>query len=115
MSVIDRLFNNLANIGNDSCDLTNRNKENIEASNYMLENYIVYNPINTAINLATSQPDIITQASVDGGISGNNIDDSSILQYSKLTNTLSVSANQILSEALWTTGTVSSTPLANVT
>ena len=56
MSVIDRLFNNLANIGNDSCDLTNRNKQNIEASNYMLENYIVYNPVNTAINLATNQP-----------------------------------------------------------
>ena len=27
MSAIDRLFNNLAGIGNDSCDLTNKNKQ----------------------------------------------------------------------------------------
>ncbi len=85
MSAIDRLFNNLASIGNDSCDLTNRNKQNIEASNYMLENYQAYNPVNTAMNLATNQPNIVVQASVDGAVSGNNIDDSSILQYSKLT------------------------------
>ena len=86
MSAIDRLFDNLANIGNDSCDLTNRNKENIEASNYMLENYVVYNPVTNAINLATNQPNINMQASLSGGTPGNNIDDSSMLQFSKLTN-----------------------------
>ena len=31
MSAIDRLFNNLAGIGNDSCDLTNKNKQNMAA------------------------------------------------------------------------------------
>ena len=100
MSTIDRLFNNLANIGNDSCDLTNRNKQNIEASNYMLENYQVYNPVNTAMNLATNQPNIVMQASVDGGVSGNNIDDCSILQYSKLTNT---GERSVYQERLFTT------------
>lgn len=87
MSVINRLFNNLAGLGNDSCDLTNRNKQNMAASSYMLENYAAYNPVNSAINLATNQPNIVVQASVYGGTSGNNIDDSSMLQYSKLTNT----------------------------
>ena len=70
MSAIDRLFNNLAGIGNDSCDLTNKNKQNMAASNYMLENYAAYNPVNTAINLATNQPNIaywrsITSSSQD--------------------------------------------------
>lgn len=87
MSAIDRLFNNLAGIGNDSCDLTNKNKQNMAASNYMLENYAAYNPVNTAINLATSQPNIVLQGSISGGTSGNRIDDSSMLQFSKLTNT----------------------------
>ena len=32
MSAIDRLFNNLAGIGNDSCDLTNKNKQKIISS-----------------------------------------------------------------------------------
>ena len=87
MSVIDRLFDNLANLGNDSCDLTNRNKQNIEASNYILENYSVYSPVNSAINLATNQPNVFLQGSPNGGVSGDNIDDNSMLQFSKLTNT----------------------------
>jgi hypothetical protein len=86
MSVIDRLFDNLARIGNDSCDLTNRNKQNIEATNYMLENYIAYNPVNNAINLATNQPNIFVQGSPAGGINGNNIVENSMLKFSEATN-----------------------------
>ena len=67
MSVIDRLFDNIARIGNDSCDQTNKNKQNIESSNYMLENYTVYNPVTNAINLATNQPNIFVQGSPKGG------------------------------------------------
>ena len=101
MSAIDRLFDNLANIGNDSCDLTNRNKENIEASNYMLENYVVYNPVTNAINLATNQPNINMQASLSGGTPGNNIDDSSMLQFSKLTNSGERSIYQERTSSQW--------------
>jgi hypothetical protein len=86
MSAIDRLFDNTARIGNDSCDLTNKNKQNIEASNYILENYNVYNPVSSAINLATNQPNIFLQGSPNGGINGDNIDDNSVLKFSKSTN-----------------------------
>ena len=86
MSVIDRLFNNLANIGNDSCDLTNRNKQNIEASNYVLENYTVYNPVSGAIDLAINQPNVFFRGSLSGGINGDNIDENSILKFGQSTN-----------------------------
>ena len=87
MSVIDRLFDNAANLLNDNCDVTNRNKQNIEASTYMLENYSVYNPLTSAVDLATNQPNIFLQGSPNGGINGNNIDENSALKFSKATNT----------------------------
>jgi hypothetical protein len=82
---IDRIFNNITKLGYDTCDLTNKNKENIESSNYMLENYNVYNPINSAMNLATNQPLILIQN--NHGINGNVIDTNSELQFSSLTQT----------------------------
>ena len=86
MSVIDRLFDNVSRIGNDSCDNTNKNKQNIESSNYMLENYNVYNPVTSAINLATNQPNIFLRGSPKGGINGNNIDENSVLKFAQPTN-----------------------------
>ena len=86
MSAIGRMFNNIASIGNDSCDQTNKNKQNVEASNYMLENYSVYNPVSNAINLAMKEPSVFLQGSPHGGINGNNVDENSILQFSKPTN-----------------------------
>ena len=86
MSEINRLFDNISRIGNDSCDQTNKNKQNIEASNYILENYNVYNPVSSAINLAINQPNVFLRGSPKGGINSNNIDENSILQFSKPTN-----------------------------
>ncbi len=80
-SVLDRLFDNTARIGNDVCDMTNRNKQNIEAANYMLENYSAANSANSALNLATNQPNISLQASPHGGINGDNIDVNSVLVF----------------------------------
>ena len=44
-TVIDRLFDGTSRIGNDACDLTNRNKENIAAADYMLENFATLSPL----------------------------------------------------------------------
>ena len=87
MSQLDNFLNNMASLGNDNCDMTNRNKQNIEASTYMLENYAVYNPLTSAVNLATNQPNIFLQGSPAGGINGNNIDENSVLKFSTATNT----------------------------
>ena len=78
-SVLDRLFDNTANLGNDVCDMTNRNKQNVEAANYMLENYTTENPASSALNLAMNQPNISMQASPQGGINGDNVDVNSVL------------------------------------
>ena len=87
MSTINRIFNTMANLGNDNCDMTNRNKQNIEASTYMLENYSTYNPLTSAVNLAIGQPNIFLQGSPDGGINRNNIDENSALKFSEATTT----------------------------
>jgi hypothetical protein len=80
-SVLDRLFDNTANLGNDVCDMTNRNKQNVEAANYMLENYTTENPASSALNLAMNQPNISMQASPQGGINGDNVDVNSVLVF----------------------------------
>jgi len=80
-SVLDRLFDNTARIGNDVCDMTNRNKQNVEAANYLLENYSTYNSANSALNLAINQPNVAMQASPQGGINGDNVDINSALVF----------------------------------
>ncbi len=85
-SVLDRLFDNTARIGNDACDMTNRNKQNIESATYMLENFSTYNPVSDALNLATNQPNVTLQASLQGGINSDNIDINSALVFGNGTN-----------------------------
>ena len=84
--MINNLFDNISRIGNDNCDLTNKNVENIQASNYMLENYNLYSPVNNAINLATNQPNVFLSGSCGGGINCNNIDDNTTLKFGLQTN-----------------------------
>ena len=86
MSVINRLFDNLSRIGNDPCDLTNRNKENIAAANWMLENFNTTSSVNSAMNLAMSQPNLLPQGSPQGGINSDYIDTNSVLQFGQGTN-----------------------------
>ena len=85
MSIFNQLFDNISRIGNDNCDLTNKNLQNTQASNYILENYQVYTPINNAVNLATNQPNVFLAGSNGGGINRNNVDENSILKFAHQT------------------------------
>ncbi len=85
-SAIDRLFDATARIGNDSCDLTNRNKQNIASADYMLENFSTMNPINNALNLAFNQPNIVLQGSPNGGFNSDYVDANNILTFGQGTN-----------------------------
>lgn len=85
MSIFNQLFDNVSRIGNDNCDLTNKNLQNMQANNYILENYQVYTPINNAVNLATNQPNVFLAGSHGGGINRNNVDENSILQFADQT------------------------------
>lgn len=84
MSAIDRLFDNISRIGFDSADMTNRHKQNVESANYVLENYMGYNSVTSAVKLSTQQPNVFMSGSSGGGINRNNIDIDSMLQLTKL-------------------------------
>ena len=77
---MDRMFDSNARIGNDSCDLTNRNKENIAAANWMLENFSSYNSINNALKLASNEPNVRISGTPNGGINSDYIDINSRLR-----------------------------------
>jgi len=84
MSAINQMFDNISRIGNDQCDITNKNKQNIKTSNYLLNDFNVYSPLNNTINLATNQPNVFCQGSPAGGINANNIDKNTALKFSPL-------------------------------
>ena len=85
-TVIDRIFDGTSRIGNDACDLTNKNKQNIAAADYMLENFSTMNPFNNALNLAFNQPNILLQGSPHGGFNSDYVDANNILTFGQGTN-----------------------------
>lgn len=84
MEIANSVFNNVCRIGSDGCDLTNKNIENINAANYLLENYNLNSSMDTIISLATNQPNIFFSG---GNVSGNNIDENNDLKFSSNTRT----------------------------
>lgn len=81
--VSDYTFNNLTRLGDDSCDLSQRNRQDVSAANYLLSNYRSHYPIKTAIDFATSQPAINYSGCNQTGIGG--IDDNSQILITDLT------------------------------
>ena len=87
MTAIDSLFDKICRLGNDSCDLTNRNIENNRAANYILENYSQQSAISNIINLATNQPNVFYKGGKEGGQNGECIDANSRLKFAQSTRT----------------------------
>ena len=80
MSILDRMFDTNARIGDDPCDLTNRNKENIAAANWMLESFSNASSINQAQQLAAQEPNMRISGSPNGGVNSDYIDINSRLR-----------------------------------
>ena len=82
---IDFQFDQMARIGNDSTAFTQRNNLNTTHANYT-----TYNPYNTncngPIDFATNQPNVFFKSPSNLGPGGCNVDESSILNRSTLTN-----------------------------
>lgn len=89
MAIVDSVFNNICRIGNDGCDQTNKNLQNIKSANYLLENYNLISTMNNIVNFATNQPCVFYKGTKEGGINGNLIDENSDLKFSKNTKTKS--------------------------
>jgi hypothetical protein len=78
--VKDFVFDNLSRIGNDNCDVSQRNLQNTTHANYMLENFFSQDcNMKRPIDLATSQPNIFFTGSHQVGVGGCNIDANSDL------------------------------------
>ena len=84
-SVYDYTFYKTTRIGDDSCDLSQRNVQNAKASTYNLDNYRPACPMSNAIDFATSQPNVNYTGSHHVGINGCNIDENSTLSITKIT------------------------------
>jgi len=81
----DYTFNNNTRIGDDSCDLSQRNIQNVGAANYMLTNFRPNCPMNDTVAFATSQPNINFTGSHQVGINGCNINENSELHITDIT------------------------------
>ena len=84
MLVSNYEFNNLTQINNDTCALSQRNVQNTQASQYMTQNFYPACPMSKAIDFATQQPNIFYNGSHQVGIDGCNIDTNSSLKLSKI-------------------------------
>ena len=83
-SVYDYTFNQLTRIGDDSCDKSQRNVQNANASTYMLNQFRPDCPMSNAMDFALSQPNVNYTGSYQLGIGGCNVDESSDLIMSSL-------------------------------
>lgn len=83
--VSDYTFYNNTRIGDDACDLSQRNIQNAGAANYLLTNFRPACPMGDAVSFATSQPNVNFTGSHQVGIGGCNIDDNSKLHIADLT------------------------------
>jgi hypothetical protein len=78
--VYNYTFDNLSRIGNDACTQDQNTIQNIQASNYLLQNYFINDcTMKQPIALATAQPGIMYNGGSGSGAGGCNIDSSSDL------------------------------------
>mgnify|MGYP003631350241 FL=1 len=83
-SVYDYTFNSTTRIGDDKCDLSQRNVQNAQASTYMLDQFRPACPMTNAVDFAVSQLNVNFNGSHQVGIGGCNIDENSALSMSQL-------------------------------
>lgn len=78
--VYNYTFDNLSRIGNDACTQDQNTIQNINSSNYLLQNYFLNDcTMKQPIALATAQPGIMYNGGSGSGAGGCNIDSSSDL------------------------------------
>lgn len=83
-SVYPYTFDNNDRIGFDSSSFDQRNIQNTNSANYLLENYYPACPMNKAVDFATNQPNVFYKGSKEGGIKGCEMDASNELKFTHL-------------------------------
>lgn len=77
--VKDFVFSNMSRIGNDNCDLSQRNIQNTNSANYLLTNHNNFNSSNKAMEFALQQPNVNFNGGHHSDLGGNEIDVNSYL------------------------------------
>jgi len=73
-------FDSMSRIGNDQCSMDQNTIQNVEACNYLLENYGANDGgMNRQIKFATSQPGIFYSGGNSMAVNGSNVDQSNSL------------------------------------
>jgi hypothetical protein len=79
------MFNSLSRIGNDNTSIDQRNIQNMNNTNYLLENYYPACPMNQAMDFALKQPNVFYNGSHEGGIKGCEIEQNNNLKFTHIT------------------------------
>ena len=83
-SVHPYTFDSISRIGNDNTAIDQRNIQNMNNTNYNLENYYPACPMNTAMEFALNQPNVFYKGSHEGGIKGCEINANNDLKYTHI-------------------------------
>ncbi len=84
-SITNYTFENMSRIGNDSCALDQESVQNVNACNYLLQNFFIGDcNMKTPIGLATSQPGVFFNGPSNVGSGGCVVDDNSKLSIGSL-------------------------------
>ena len=85
--VFDYKFDQATRLGYDRTDLSQETLQNVEYANYMLDGFRPACPLSSAIDFATSQPNINFTGSYQTSVGGSNISENSQLLINDLSRT----------------------------
>ena len=85
--VFDYKFEQATRLGYDRTDLSQETLQNVEYANYMLDGFRPACPLSSAIDFATSQPNINFTGSYQTSVGGSNISENSQLLINDLSRT----------------------------
>ena len=77
-------FDSMSRIGNDTPGIDQRNIQNVNNTNYILENYYPSCPMSEAQNFALNQPNVFYNGSHEGGIKGCEIETNNNLKFTHI-------------------------------
>ena len=83
-SVYDYSFHNSSRIGQDECDKSQDNIQNMAASSYMLDRFVPNSPSSNFVDFATSHLNMNFKGGYQLDVGGSKVDDNSLLLHSTL-------------------------------
>ena len=78
------IFDSMSRIGNDHTAVDQRHLQNMNNTNYRLENFYPACPMNKAKDFALNQPNVFYKGGGEGGIKGCEIDTNNELKYTHI-------------------------------